>query len=310
MENPANGLFCMGCGTRFDQETTGATSQVPTPFSSSYQQPYTPSSAGRGVQPVQDVPPVREKYGDIIFSSSYNYLVIGALIFGLAPLISIGISMFLGVLTQESEALTFLTSLVDPICFGIFIYGIYSISQSNPSSVNAQLQSVPIYLAVYVIGSFFANFLFNDFLIAETSTLEEVRSMVLQGIGIVVIDFILSIFLLLGALKFTSWFEDFVLMLGGPYNAPTGRFKWFGILMVVSWGLLLLSFFTLLSAVDTLSYETVDTSMLFLSIAAFVIFAALILQIASGYKIYSTLNNIRQGKYDGTYQAQVTQKYQ
>jgi hypothetical protein len=306
-ENPDSGLFCMGCGERFPKEAPSSTVQTPTSTSSSYQPTYTPGIPER--EPTQVIQHVREKYGNLIFSSNYNALAIGALVFGLTPLISIGVNLLLGLFVQDSDSLSILLSLFGSLCFGFFIYGIYAISQES-LPMNEQLKSIPLFLTIYVIGTIITGLLFDNFVITETMSLEQVRDVVQQGMGVIIINVLISLFLLLGAIKFTSWFEEFVTMLGAPYNGPTNRFRWFGILTLVYWVLLAITFFMLLSAIENLSYDSINNASMFLTAAAFVILTTVILQIIGGYKIYSVLNNIRQGKYDGTYQQNVMTKYQ
>ncbi len=299
----------MGCGERFPQETISRTQPAPSSSSASHPITFTPSSTERG--PPLVIQTAREKYSHIIYDSNYNILVIGALAFALSPLIGIGVSfLFMFLSSQESEGFLFIVSLIDPICFGIFIYGIYSISRSEPFTVNAQLRYVPVFLSVYVLTLFLTGLLLEGFEATTMETIDEVRDMALQGITYVFVEIIIAIFLVLGALKFTPWFEEFVTMLGAPYNAPTSRFRWFAFATLGYWGLLLLSLLLLLSAIDNLSISTINNASLVLSISTIVIFASSILQILSGYKIYSVLNNIRQGKFDGTYQDQIKQKYQ
>ncbi len=306
-ENPDQGIYCMECGERLVQVSGGGTQ--PAPISHTYQQSYPPVAPDNGVStPV--IQPVREKYGHIIFHSSYNILVVGALVFGLSPLIGIGMNLLFMFVGFESEVYSLLASLIDPICFGIFIYGIYLISQAEPSSVNTQLRSVPLFLIIYVVGTFITGFVFEGIEATSMDTLEELREVAMQGIIFVVTELGFSVLLVMSALKFSAWFEEFVTMLGAPYNGPTARFKWFSFLTLANWGILAITYLMLLTAIDTLSASTIDTAFLALGVAAIVIFAVMIMQILSGYKIYSTLNNIRQGKYDGTYQAQVKQKYQ
>ena len=305
-ENLDGGIYCIACGERLIQEFESGTQQAP---SALYQQSYPPISSTAGISvPVQ---PVREKYGHIIFHSSYNLLAIGALVFALSPLIELGITfLFSAVISSENETFSFLISLIDPICFGILIYGIYSISRSEPSSLNVQLRSVPIYLIIYIVVSFLIGILFGGLEVTSMESIEQVRNMVGQGIIFIFIQLGISIFLVISALKFTSWFEEFVTMLGAPYNAPTTRFKWFSFITLGNWGLVAVSFLLLLSAIENLSVATISTVELLLVIVSISFFAILILQFLSGYKIYSVLNNIRQGKYDGTYQAQIKKRYQ
>ncbi len=310
-ENPESGLFCMSCGERFPKEAAGDSSQTlpsPSPSYGEKNQRIVKSIAP-GVQHVQEVQPVREKFGNLIFSSNYNSLTIGALVFGLTPLLSIGITLILDISVQNSDDLSILTTIFVSICFGVFIYGIYAISQES-LPMNEQLSSVPIYLVIYVLGTFFTSLIFDNFIITETMSLDEIRNVVQQGIGIIIINMLISVFLVLGAIKFSNWFEDFVTMLGAPYNGPTNRFMWFSIFTLINWALLALTFFALLSTINNFSYDSLNNVSIFLTIAAFVILATVVLQILSGYKIYSVLNNIRQGKYDGTYQQDIMNRYQ
>ncbi|MHA1978372.1 MAG: hypothetical protein ACW98I_15830 [Candidatus Hodarchaeales archaeon] len=230
----------MGCGERFPEETVGGVKSSPSSSSQSYQQIFTPSSTERG--PPIVIQSAREKYGNLIYGSNYNILVIGALAFALSPLIGIGVNfVFMMISSQESELFSFITSLIDPICYGIFIYGLYSISRSEPFAVNAQLRYVPVFLSVYVLASFLTGLLLGDFLVPNMETLDELRDMTLEVITIVVVEAIISLFLVIGAFQFTPWFEEFVTMLGAPYNAPTSRFRWFGIAVIGYWSLLLVS---------------------------------------------------------------------
>ena len=294
-ENPSLGIFCSECGEKLIQEPVSGTQSTPT------------FNRGESASTIQ---PVREKYGQIIFHSSYNTLLIGALLFGLSPLIGIGVILISSLINPvENELISILGSLINPICFAIFIYGIYSVSKIEPFTLNDQLRSVSLFLALHVVAGFVTEFFLEDFGVGSMETLEQARDVALQGTIIVLIQLGISILLVLGAIKFTTWFEEFVTVLGAPYNAPTGRFKWFAFFTVGYWGLLAVSYLMLLRSFDSLSYSTVNNAFTILGIATILALVAFILQILSGYKIYSVLNNIRKGKYDGTYQAQIQNRY-
>ena len=306
-ENPDTSLFCMSCGTRFPKiiSESSFSPKLETPS------PYTYSSPGTAYHDKsrEDLKPVRVKYASLLNHSSYDWLVTGSIFFALSPIIG----MIVGLFFTEADDIygAILSNLVGLICFGLFIYGIYAIRQIEPKSINNQLTNVPAAFIIYLILNFFSSILFlNVPNIQPESSFDEVRNIVGQGMAIVVLMLISSIFLLYGSLKFTEWFEKFVTILRAPYNAHTNRLKWFGITSLLGTGLLVLAFLFLQSGMDSLSVSSVETAQAFVALATLILLANVVLQVAAGYKIYSVLKNIRKGKYDGIYQQKILNQYE
>jgi hypothetical protein len=299
----------MSCGKPFPEKPVEMP-LVPRTSTTAYSQNYTPTITPTETKP--QVLPVREEFGHIVLDTRYYRFVISSLLFALSPILTFLGNIFLQFMNpQGSDNLIFTTALLDLVFFGIFIYGIHSISQLEPSSLSSQLKEVPVFFSVYAIVNFLLTVLFESMReITSSITLDELRNIVLQGIGISFVYVIVAVLLLLGALKITNWFEELVILLRAPYNAPTSRLKWYAVSMLIYRGFLLLAFILLLSAIDNVSISTVNNVNLLLSLATITAFVALILQVISGYKMYSVLNNIRQGKYDGSYQQQILTKYQ
>jgi hypothetical protein len=300
MENPDIGQFCMGCGERFIQDTAGIASPSH-PASSPAYRPSSPSST-------PDFQPAHVKYAQLISHPYYQRMVTGCLVFALGPVIAFG----LGFIFDPEDILgTLLTVLIDFICYGFFIYGIYLFSQLEPRSLNDQISSVPLYFMVYAVGGLVTSILFSLVpAITLDMTLNELKSIAVQILGVLVLEGATGIFLLIGALKFTNWFKELVFMFQAPYNAHTNRIKWFAICMLIGMGMLMVSYLMLITAIDTLSEATVDTAMTVIGLAALVLLAAMILQVAGGYKVYSFLNNVRNARYAPPPQQEVHYKYE
>jgi hypothetical protein len=79
--------------------------------------------------------------------------------------------------------------------------------------------------------------------------------------------------------------------------------------MLISRGILVVSFFLLLSGIDSLSISSMETAGIWAGVAALFALISVALQVAAGYKIYTVLNNIRNRRYEVIYQTQIIDKY-
>ena len=287
MENPDTGQFCMGCGERFAQDTAGI-SPSSSPASAPAYRPPRPSFT-------PDYQPVNENLTQLLSHPNYQRLVTGSLVFALGPVIAFGLGF---IFAPEDILGTLLSVLIDLVCYGFFAYSVYSFSQLEPRSLNDQLSSVPLYFAIYAVIGLITSILFT---LAPAITLDmslnELRSVAIQFLVILIIQGVSGIFLLIGALKFTTWFKEFVFMVRAPPSAHTNRIKWFATCMLIGMGMLMVSYLMLITAIDTLSESTVDSAMTVIGLAALVLLAATVLQVAGGYKVYSFLNRIRNTMY-------------
>ena len=308
-KNPSDGAYCMSCGQQFLQEILIRETKDESTPSESFPQignPPPPYS-----QPLVYVQPIREKYGNLIDHSSYQHFINGSLALTLGPIISVAIGLFLGIFTSDESILSFLGNLVDPIAYLIFIFGIYSIAQLEPRSLNDQLKNVSVYLTLFAILNYFSGLLFGMVpTIAPDVSIEELRTIVVQGLVITLVQTGSAVVFVIGANSFTKWFEQLVMLLEAPPNAPTNRIRWLAICQVIGSASMTMAFLMLINALDNLSISTVESATLVIGVGAIFTLAAIVLQVAGGYKIYSVLNNIRKGKYDGTYQRQIMEKYQ
>ncbi|UCE13269.1 MAG: hypothetical protein JSV04_13920 [Candidatus Heimdallarchaeota archaeon] len=308
-ENPIYSIFCTYCGNRFSPETVSDDRNVIDTPSPSYRQPSLQTSIYGQPQPLIHTQPVREQYGHIVNKAEYQNFINGNLALAIGPIISFGVGIFF--FAEDNVFLSLLGLIIDFISYALFIYGIYSIRQLEPRSLNDQLKDVPTYMAIFAVLSLIAGILF-EFTpsITTSSSIEEVRSMVIQGLIVTLILAVSAIALLIGANSFTKWFEEVVAMLGAPYNAHTNLIRWLAICLLIGTSLLTLSYLLLLIALTTSSESTVDLAMIAVELGTLILLAAVVLQITGGFKIYSVLKNIRIGKYDGTYYQHIMRKYQ
>ncbi|MFX0171584.1 MAG: hypothetical protein ACFE9L_06670 [Candidatus Hodarchaeota archaeon] len=303
--NPIDAVYCMNCRYEFPKETLEADTRRDYPSQTS--QLTNPPISPYG-QPLTYVQPVHAKYGNIIDHSKYQHFINGSLALTIGPVIS----FFLGIIfyTDESGLITFLSSLIDFSCFALFTFGIYSIAQLEPRTLNDQLRNVPKYLALFTVLNFISGFLFNIMpTITTDMSIEEASSIVFQGMTITLMLTGSAFVFLIGANTFTKWFEQFVVVLGAPYNAPTIRIKWLAVCHLIGSALLTLAFLMILIALESLSVSMFGTITIVITLGTIILLAAVLLQIFGGYKIYSVLTNIRKGKYDGTYQQQVSTEF-
>ncbi|PWI49097.1 hypothetical protein CEE45_02840 [Candidatus Heimdallarchaeota archaeon B3_Heim] len=295
LENPDTGLFCMGCGEPFTQEKVRITSpSAPSPV----YQPISPSST-----PAYQ--PARGNFPQLIFHANYQRLLTGSLFFALGTVFSFSVGIFI---PPEDSLSAQIASLISLVCFAIFIYSIYSFSQLEPRSLNDKLSRVPLFFGIYMLADFISSIFFSLQPQTIDLSLPEGREFLFQASGIILIEVVSGIFLFIGALKFTSWFRDLVLMLNAPDKDSTNRIKWFATCTLIGKGLLLIFYIILITASSTQLDSTAENAITFFSLAAFILLAASVLQVAGGYKVYSVLNNIRRGKYNSAYQQRIPSK--
>jgi hypothetical protein len=303
--NPIEAAYCMNCRYQFPEDTLE--NDIRRDYPSQTSQLTSPPIAPYG-QPLTYVQPVRAKYGNIIDHSNYQHFINGSLALMVGPIISfiLGIIFF----TDESGLITFLGSLIQVCSYALFTFGIYTIAQLEPRTLNNQLRNVPQYLALFTILNLVSSLMVN--MIPEITpdiSITEASSIAFYGMIISLIPTGSACIFLIGANIFTKWFEQFVIVLGAPYNAPTNRIRWFAICQLIGSAITTLTFLMLQSGLNTRSVAMIETAIVVLALGALFLFAAALLQIFGGYKIYSVLTNIRKGKYDGTYQQQVSAKF-
>jgi hypothetical protein len=306
VENPEASLFCMSCGVQFPKIVPEPSTQ-PSTYSSSPYGNSSPSTAYYG-KPTSEIRPGIEQFSNLLNHPGYNRLITGSILFAVSPLILIG----LGLIFPESEGimLSLIVNIVELISFGFFIYGIYSVAQLEPRDISNQLKNVPILFIVYLGLTSLTTVAFEIIpTITENSSLVELRNFVIQSTVIFVLQMVAVFFLLYGSIKFTNWFEKFVTMLRAPFYAQTRRLIYYSITMLISRGILVVSFFLLLSGIDSLSISSMETAGIWAGVAALFALISVALQVAAGYKIYTVLNNIRNRRYEVIYQTQIIDKY-
>lgn len=293
-------LFCSNCGSKkisLDQKSNN--SQSPevlksTPLSTTSSP--SPSLSTNSSQPMD-----KTMLSNIVNTNEYQNLKKSCIVFALAP-----IFVFIFGFFQFDEALsTFISSIVTTIGFGAFALGIYSFKNIDKIGPKNEINKSANLLILFTGLNFVANILliFSPSL-SETMSSQELRDYTQLGIITTSIGFGVSIILLIGAINFTKWFNEF------SYSnrlQMTSRIKWVGILNVVGNGLLVLAMIFLYQVVNTIESATMQSligmlgsTFAMLGLAALVLLAAIIMQVLAGYKIYNILSELEDRvKYQG-----------
>ncbi|MFW9856553.1 MAG: hypothetical protein ACFFFG_15990 [Candidatus Thorarchaeota archaeon] len=306
MENFEGSVYCGNCGHKFPGEQQESSPQpIQTPSQSFLS---VDSSRISYARPSPYIRPPRIQYMNLITHRNYQNLINGSTAFALGPIISLVLGIIL--VGDESSLSTFVNQLVDLSALALFAFGIYSISQLEPVSLNRQVKYVPLLIILHAGIGFIGAVMTESILtIPEDVSLEGLRSFIYQGILISILMTGSAFIFLIGAHSFTQWFEEFITFLGAPHNATTSRIRWCAICEVMGSLLLVATYVMFLSGLETLSLSTIQNGQTVLVLATLIFFAAIILQVAGGYKVFTQLNNIKMGKYDGTYQEHIIEKY-
>jgi hypothetical protein len=306
VENFEGSVYCVNCGQEFPSQTLKRDLQ-PTQTSSQSFQPTFPPSTSYG-RPSPYVQPARVQYMNLIISPGYQYLINGSRAFAFGPIVSFVIGIVL--VGDQSGLSSILGQLVNLIALALFAFGIYSISQLEPRTLNNRIKYVPILIILYAGLGFIISVLSESILtLPDDVSIEGLRSFTYQGIWIAVLLTGSAVIFLIGAHSFTQWYEEFITLLRAPHNITTNRIRWCALCQVIGSLLLLTTYLMFLSALDTLSLSTLGNAELVLALAAIVLFLAILFQVAGGYKVSTELNNIKMGKHDGTYQQHIIEKY-
>ncbi|MFW9778216.1 MAG: hypothetical protein ACFFE8_05115 [Candidatus Heimdallarchaeota archaeon] len=306
VENFEGSAYCGNCGHKFPvepQESSPQPIQTPPQFF-----PPVDSSRISYGRPSPYIRPPRIHYMNLIIHRNYQYLINGSAAFAFGPIISLVLGIIL--VGVESSLSTFMNQLVDLGALTLFAFGIYSISQLEPGSLNRKVRFVPLLFILYAVIEFIGTVMTESVLtIPDGVSLEGLRTFIYQGLLISVIMTGSAFIFLIGAHSFTQWFEELIIFLGAPHNATTSRIRWCALCEVMGSLLLVATYVMFLSGLETLSLSAIQNGQTVLVLATLIFFVAIILQVAGGYKVFTELNNIKMGKYDGTYQQHIIEKY-
>ncbi|MCK4848276.1 MAG: zinc ribbon domain-containing protein [Candidatus Heimdallarchaeota archaeon] len=289
-ENIDSGRFCIDCGQRFEFITPE--SPVTSSYDYAINAPATrpsPSSQFPSQRHPRQEYPITEEFSNIRTSNGLEIFSKASLLLALIPIALLVINLIV-----PEGSFDLILTLIGLIPLPIFTYGLYSFVNEMPMEFKDQGSTIVKLLAAYcILGSIFT--LSSSFLspiIPQDASISELQSVASTSLLIGLVGLIVEVIFLIGAMKFTDWFNEITMRIGS-YNS-TARFRWFGILNVISAGTIVLTFMILLTLFDgSGSEDTILLAAVFLLIGAIAALAGAIMQILAGYKIYKILKQVQ-----------------
>ncbi len=229
--------------------------------------------------------PVVENLQPVINSPGTRTFSYTSLIFGLIPLIIL-IMVFVPIPGVE-----FIADLISYSAIPLFAFGLFQFVKELPIQMQSEGKFVINILVFYSIISIIYDFVMVNFIpeIPENASLETLQSIIIILIVMIALGIAIETIMLLGSLKFTTWFNNLLIQLRIP--GSTTRLKWFALIGLISMGFMFIAMLIILYSLSIHSQDIFESSYLFLGISSLLVLVQIIMQFLAGYKIYKLVTS-------------------
>jgi len=228
--------------------------------------------------------PITETLQPVIISPGARTFSYTSLIFGLIPLVVL-IMVFIPI-----SGIELFTDVIGYSAIPLFAFGLYQFVKEIPYQMQSDGKTIVWILVSYTIIGIIYDFVMINFIpeIPENPTLETLQNIIVILIVMIALGIAVEAIMLLGSLKFTTWFNGLLFQLRIP--GSTTRLKWFALFGLLSMVFMFIAMLIILYSLSTQSLDIFDSSYLFLGISSLLVLVQIVMQFLAGYKIYKLVS--------------------